>query len=759
MRLQKFFVALVALALAASPAAGADRKPLVIGPTGQQQQLQSADRLVTPAGAAYVFAPGGSSGQLQYNNGGVFGGFTLANDCSLSVPNIVCTKLNGVSPGAFYAGTDAANLTGRMGSLARLPQAGGNSYAGNTSSSTGDLTYYTLPACTASNQAYHYTLGTGFSCASISGVSGGTNPFFIGTPDIASGCGSPAPSSDPVGSLYMDTCTANLYQQTQPNSVVPGNVQAAAANGDTVTLASVPTAGDKLVAFCYGTTGLANGFQTIATNPLSGSSASAVSGWLPITTSGGSTSYTPCSGASQVYLVEVSGVAVWGNSFVTAQVGNTYSPTYTTVDADVLVIGGFGGNRVSGAGVSPMTLSVLTQANAAANDGCCRTMIGGAKSFSTIGTNVAPTASGGPANATDQLIVLKPTTSGWKLVTPTWKNGGTLLTTWPASVNCSTGTLCSVDTSNNVTLTATGSVTTTGSPSSGNLAKFSGAASVTNADLTGDVTTSGGVATTIAAGAVTEAKQTLANNTTNNVSTSKHGYAPILPNDATKYLDGTGAYTVPAGGGGGGTTNNYYAGSSVFLTRFVLQANSSIANNTFAAFSWASGDVVQDDVAAWASGSPTRITVPTSYTKMRITVNPTWASNGTGARWAYVQKNADNTKIALEDNRAANSEGATGVTSGWVAVTPGDYYEVIFAQTSGGALNLTGSSTATATAARVTVEWMAPNATVNPQPGLPVISEVVTSGSQSFVTISSIPSTYRDVRVVVSGRGHQRPQP
>ena len=37
--------------------------------------------------------------------------------------------------------------------------------------------------------------------------------------------------------------------------------------------------------------------------------------------------------------------------------------------------------------------------------------------------------------------------------------------------------------------------------------------------------------------------------TTNDVSTTKHGFAPKLPNDATKYLDGTGAYTVPAGGG------------------------------------------------------------------------------------------------------------------------------------------------------------------------------------------------------------------
>lgn len=38
---------------------------------------------------------------------------------------------------------------------------------------------------------------------------------------------------------------------------------------------------------------------------------------------------------------------------------------------------------------------------------------------------------------------------------------------------------------------------------------------------------------------------------TNNASTTKHGFAPKLPNDATKYYDGTGAFSVPAGGGGG----------------------------------------------------------------------------------------------------------------------------------------------------------------------------------------------------------------
>ena len=52
----------------------------------------------------------------------------------------------------------------------------------------------------------------------------------------------------------------------------------------------------------------------------------------------------------------------------------------------------------------------------------------------------------------------------------------------------------------------TGTVDTSGTPATGNLAKFADADTITNADLTGDVTTGGGVATTIANDAVTYAK-------------------------------------------------------------------------------------------------------------------------------------------------------------------------------------------------------------------------------------------------------------
>lgn len=46
---------------------------------------------------------------------------------------------------------------------------------------------------------------------------------------------------------------------------------------------------------------------------------------------------------------------------------------------------------------------------------------------------------------------------------------------------------------------------------------------------------------------ITEAMQTLADNTTQDVTTSKHGYVPKAPNDTTKFLRGDGSWnTVPA---------------------------------------------------------------------------------------------------------------------------------------------------------------------------------------------------------------------
>jgi hypothetical protein len=109
-----------------------------------------------------------------------------------------------------------------------------------------------------------------------------------------------------------------------------------------------------------------------------------------------------------------------------------------------------------------------------------------------------------------------------------------------------------------------GTVTHTGGLTANQLVLGNGTADITALGSLGTTTTvyHGNAAGAGTFAAVVEADITLANNTTNNVTTAKHGFTPILPNDATKYLDGTGAYTVPAGTGGtGNITSTGAAGS------------------------------------------------------------------------------------------------------------------------------------------------------------------------------------------------------
>lgn len=57
--------------------------------------------------------PGGTNGQLQFNSLNTFGGFTMTGDCTLGVPNIICTKTNGVpfAPSATINALNASNIS------------------------------------------------------------------------------------------------------------------------------------------------------------------------------------------------------------------------------------------------------------------------------------------------------------------------------------------------------------------------------------------------------------------------------------------------------------------------------------------------------------------------------------------------------------------------------------------------------------------------------------------------------------------------
>ena len=66
--------------------------------------------------------------------------------------------------------------------------------------------------------------------------------------------------------------------------------------------------------------------------------------------------------------------------------------------------------------------------------------------------------------------------------------------------------------------------------------------------------------------AVVEADMTLSNNSTNDATTTRHGFLPILSNVATQFLNGQGNFAVPSGTAASYTTQAFSAQTTVTVT-------------------------------------------------------------------------------------------------------------------------------------------------------------------------------------------------
>lgn len=141
---------------------------------------------------------------------------------------------------------------------------------------------------------------------------------------------------------------------------------------------------------------------------------------------------------------------------------------------------------------------------------------------------------------------------------------------------------------------------------------------------------------------VTDANMTTTDITTNNVSTSKHGFAPKAPNDATQFLDGTGAYDTVKDSDlslSDITTNNV----STTKHGFVPKA----PNNTT---TFLRGDGTW---AAPAAGGLTKFTEAEATTSPNNTVyvdSLTAAGSTTNADVAIVPKGSGAFTLAVPDN-------------------------------------------------------------------------------------------------------------
>lgn len=138
----------------------------------------------------------------------------------------------------------------------------------------------------------------------------------------------------------------------------------------------------------------------------------------------------------------------------------------------------------------------------------------------------------------------------------------------------------------------------------------------------------------------------------------------------------------------------------------VYMTTASLTHNTWTGVTWTATHYDTDSM--WDSGDPTRLTVNTPG-RYLVTARAYFAANATGTRGINLTPNGagvrDTDNVALSDSfwAAANSTNQlVTATFEWAAVED-DYLEMHAIQSSGGALNLVGSSSWT----RLAMRWVA----------------------------------------------------
>jgi len=141
---------------------------------------------------------------------------------------------------------------------------------------------------------------------------------------------------------------------------------------------------------------------------------------------------------------------------------------------------------------------------------------------------------------------------------------------------------------------------------------------------------------------------------------------------------------LPGGGGGGA-----FAGA---LVRNL--ANQSIPNSTTVAVAFTAELYDTDDIHDNATNN-TRLTVPADWVKARLTASVHWTSASAASRYLAIKRNGSDFDGGARDFRSGVFSAYTVISTPVIAVTPGQFFEMMVWHNIGGALSVIGPSGAT----------------------------------------------------------------
>lgn len=175
------------------------------------------------------------------------------------------------------------------------------------------------------------------------------------------------------------------------------------------------------------------------------------------------------------------------------------------------------------------------------------------------------------------------------------------------------------------------------------------------------------------------------------VSTSAKGLVPTAPNDATKYLDGTGAWSVPAGSGGGsGGSGGSFSGCLAYHS-----TTQNVASGVWTVIALDSESFDTGSFHSTASNTSRLVAPSTGYYLIHGAV--AFPLNSSGYRTLQFRKNAagnsaSGTGLSYREYPTNGAGQAIPEINEIVYLTAGDYIELFAYQTSGSTLAVTVAS-------------------------------------------------------------------